>query len=358
MFRKFKLDIPRLILAIIVMLLGIIFIILLSNTKLVIGGKNLTSIGIIISGLIFYSGILVILAMFENETVLAIGILMPSIIAVAIFVYGFIAWSLRVSLSKWKGLTPDFTWVGLQQYINLFNHDQRFMIDVRNTAMFTVGFILGCLILGLGLAILLDQKLKGEAIFRGIFIFPMAISFIASGVVWGWLMNPATGDRITGINLIFKTLGLDSLISLWHSTPQPWGMAFTIIPAVWQLSGFTMALYLGGIRSISDDLREAARVDGASEIEIYRHIILPMLKPVTLSAVIILGHMSLKIFDLIVALGNKDIRLDVPGIYMWVTTFDGTNYAQGAAIGILMLISVAILVVPYLVQSMRSETEI
>jgi glucose/mannose transport system permease protein len=358
MFRKFKLDIPRLILAIIVMLLGIIFIILLSNTKLVIGGKNLTSIGIIISGLIFYSGILVILAMFENEIVLAIGILMPSIIAVAIFVYGFIAWSLRVSLSKWKGLTPDFTWVGLQQYINLFNHDQRFMIDVRNTAMFTVGFILGCLILGLGLAILLDQKLKGEAIFRGIFIFPMAISFIASGVVWGWLMNPATGDRITGINLIFKTLGLDSLISLWHSTPQPWGMAFTIIPAVWQLSGFTMALYLGGIRSISDDLREAARVDGASEIEIYRHIILPMLKPVTLSAVIILGHMSLKIFDLIVALGNKDIRLDVPGIYMWVTTFDGTNYAQGAAIGILMLISVAILVVPYLVQSMRSETEI
>ena len=358
MFRKFALNVPRLIIAIILMLLGVAFIVILSKTELIIGGKNLTSIGIILSGLIFYSGILIILAMFENETILAIGLLMPSIIAVAIFVYGFIAWSARVSLSKWKGLTPDFTWVGLQQYINLFNNDQRFMIDVRNTALFTVGFIIGCLILGLGLAILLDQRLKGEAIFRGIFIFPMAISFIASGVVWGWLMNPATGSRITGINLIFKTLGLDSLISLWHSTPQPWGMAFTIIPAVWQLSGFTMALYLGGIRSISDDLREAARVDGASELEIYRHIILPMLKPVTLSAVIILGHMSLKIFDLIVALGNKDIRLDVPGIYMWVTTFDGTNYAQGAAIGILMLISVAILVVPYLVQSMRSETQI
>jgi glucose/mannose transport system permease protein len=255
-------------------------------------------------------------------------------------------------------LNPDFTWVGLQQYITLFSHDQRFLIDVRNTGMFTVGFIIGCLIIGLGLAILLDQRLKGEAIFRGIFIFPMSISFIASGVVWGWLMNPATGNRITGINLIFQSLGLNSLISLWHSTPQPWGMAFTIIPAVWQLSGFTMALYLGGIRSISDDLREAARVDGASEFQIYRHIILPLLQPVTLSAVIILGHMSLKIFDLIVALGNKDIRLDVPGIYMWVTTFDGTNYAQGAAIGILMLISVAILVVPYLVQSMRSETEL
>jgi len=340
------------------MLVGAILIFILSKTQFVIGGKNLTSIAIIICGLTFYSGILVIVAMFEDETVLSIAILTPSIIAVAIFVYGFIGWSVRVSLSKWKGLNPDFTWVGLQQYITLFNHDQRFLIDVRNTGMFTVGFILGCLLLGLGLAILLDQKLKGEAIFRGIFIFPMSISFIASGVVWGWLMNPATGNRITGINLIFQTLGLDSLISLWHSTPMPWGMAFTVIPAVWQLSGFTMALYLGGIRSISDDLREAARVDGASEFQIYRHIILPLLQPVTLSAVIILGHMSLKIFDLIVALGNKDIRLDVPGIYMWVTTFDGTNYAQGAAIGVLMLISVAILVVPYLVQSMRSETEI
>jgi len=358
MFRRFNLHVPRLILAIILMLLGAAFIYLLSKTELTIAGKNLTSIGILISGLIFYLGILVIVAMFESETVLSIGLLLPSIIAVAIFVYGFIGWSVRVSLSKWKGLNPDFTWVGLQQYITLFNHNQRFNIDVRNTLTFTVGFILGCLILGLGLAILLDQRLKGEAIFRGIFIFPMSISFIASGVVWGWLMNPAIGNRLTGLNLIFKTLGLDSLISLWHSTPYPWGMAFTVIPAIWQLSGFTMALYLGGIRSISDDLREAARVDGANEFQIYRYIILPLLQPVTLSAVIILGHMSLKIFDLIVALGNQAISLDVPGIYMWRTTFDGTNYGQGAAIGILMLISVAILVVPYLVQSMRSETEL
>ena len=135
-------------------------------------------------------------------------------------------------------------------------------------------------------------------------------------------------------------------------------MAFTVIPAVWQLSGFTMALYLGGIRSISDDLREALAWMAPASSQIYRYIILPMLQPVTLSAVIILGHMSLKIFDLIVALGNKDIRLDVPGIYMWTTTFDGTNYAQGAAIGILMLISVAVLVVPYLIYNMRTETEL
>jgi len=357
MLRKFKFDPLKLIFAILLMLFGVIAIYFLSRTKLAIAGSDFTSIGILVSGLVFYVGVLVIVGMFENEELLSISLLTPSIVAVAIFVYGFIAWSVRVSLSKWKGLLPDFTWAGLSQYTYLF-HDARFMIDVRNTVVFTIGFIAGCLILGLGLAVLLDQKLKGEALFRGIFLFPMSISFIASGVVWGWLMNPATGSRITGINLIFQKLGLDSLISLWHSSPQPWGMLYTVIPAVWQLSGFTMALYLGGIRSISEDIREAARVDGATEFEIYRYVVLPMLQPVTLSAVIILGHMSLKIFDLIVALGHKDLRLDVPGIYMWTTTFDGTNYAQGAAIGVLMLVSVAVLVVPYLVYSIRTEAEI
>lgn len=358
MSKRFRLNLPRLGLAIALMLVGAISIFFLSKANLVLRGTNFTSIALLVCGLIFYAGIILIVAMFENELFLTVTLLLPSIVAVAIFVYGFIGWSIRVSLSKWKGLNPDFTWVGLAQYTNLFNNDPRFIIDVRNTVMFTVLFIAACLIIGLGLAILVDQKLKGEPIFRSIFLFPMSISFIASGVVWGWLMNPATGSRTAGINLIFKSLGLNSLISLWHSTPQPWGMAYTVIPAVWMLSGYTMALYLGGIRSVSDDLREAARVDGASEFEIYRYIILPLLQPVTLSAVIILGHMSLKIFDLIVALGNKDIRLDVPGIYMWVTTFDGTNYAQGAAIGVLMLISVAILVIPYLVQNMRTETQL
>jgi glucose/mannose transport system permease protein len=349
---------PKILLALFLMLVGAISIYLLNQNKLLIGERDLTSIALLLAGLVSYAGVVVLIhTLFESETALSIALLMPSIIAVAIFVYGFIGWSARVSLSKWKGLNPDYTFVGLQQYINLF-HDARFKIDIRNTGVFTVGFILGCIIIGLGLAILLDQKLKGESIFRGIFLFPMSISFIASGVVWGWLMNPATGNRTTGINLIFKSLGLDFLISKWHSTAPPWGMAFTVIPAVWQLSGFVMALYLGGIRSIPEEVREAARVDGASESQIYRHIILPLLQPVTLSAVIILGHMSLKIFDLIVAIGSKDLRLDVPGIYMWTTTFDGTNYAQGAAIGMLMLVSVAILVIPYLIYSIRTEAQL
>jgi glucose/mannose transport system permease protein len=358
MSRGFEFRASRMILALAMMAGGAVAMYFVSRTPLVIRGSNLTSIALLLGGLVFYAGILVIVAMFKNETYLSIAVLLPSMIAVAIFVYGFIGWSIRVSFSKWKGLTPDFTWVGLQQYTELLQHDTRFGIDARNTGVFTVGFILGCLVIGLALAILLDQRLKGEAVFRGIFLFPMSISFIASGVVWSWLMNPATGSRITGINLIFQMLHLDFLISLWHSSPQPWGMAYTVIPAVWQLSGFTMALYLGGLRSIPEEMREAARVDGASEFQIYRFIIMPLLQPVTLSAVIILGHMSLKIFDLIVALGHKDMRVDVPGIYMWTTTFDGTQYAQGAAIGVLMLVSVALLVVPYLIYSMRTEAEL
>jgi len=287
---------------------------------------------------------------------LAVALAAPSIVATAIFVYGFIGWSIRVSVSKWTGLIPDYTFVGLRQYLDLAS-DGRFALDVRNTAVFTVLFLIACLGIGLFLAILLDQRLKGESFFRSIYLFPMAISFIVTGVVWRWLMNSASGTRISGLNLLFHELGLDFLFSRWHLTDPPWGIAFVVIPAVWQMSGFTMALYLGGLRSISEDLREAARVDGASELQTYRYIILPLLQPVTLSAVIILGHISLKIFDLIVAISQNSIALDVPGVYMWRTTFDGNNYGQGAAIGIIMLVTVALLIVPYLIYSMRTEAE-
>jgi glucose/mannose transport system permease protein len=256
-------------------------------------------------------------------------------------------------VSAWKGLLPDYTWVGLDNYKNLFV-DPRFHIDIRNTVMFTVVFVLGCLIIGLALAILLDQGLKGEAFFRSLFLFPMAISFIVTGVVWRWLMNPATGDRTSGLNLIFQSLGLDSLVSSWQATPY-WGMAFIAIPAIWQMSGYTMALYLAGLRSISEELKEAARVDGATELQIYRRVMLPQLRPVTLTALIILGHISLKVFDLIIAVAGKQYALDVPAIYMWQTTFDGYFFGRGAAIGILLLLSVGVLVVPYLWYTQRQE---
>src|SRR5512146_1129349 len=139
MSRGFEFRAPRMILALALILGGLAAIFILRTTPLTIGTSNPTSIGLLLGGLVFYAGILVVIAMFKNETYLSIAMLLPSMIAVAIFVYGFIGWSIRVSLSQWKGLLPDYTWVGLQQYINLFNKDPRFMIDVRNTAVFTVG---------------------------------------------------------------------------------------------------------------------------------------------------------------------------------------------------------------------------
>jgi glucose/mannose transport system permease protein len=124
------------------------------------------------------------------------------------------------------------------------------------------------------------------------------------------------------------------------------------------MSGVTMALYLGGLRAIPESLREAARVDGASELQLYRRVVLPLLRPITLSAMIILGHISLKVFDLIVAVAGKQLSLDVPAIYMWTTTFDGNFYNRGAAIGTMLLISVAFLVIPYLRFTLKSEAEI
>lgn len=292
----------------------------------------------------------------NSDTVLSVALVTPSIIAVLIFVYGFIAWSARVSLSQWKGLNPDYTWAGLSNYIGLFN-DPRFHKDISNTIIFTVLFVGGCLLLGLLMAILLDQRLRGEGFFRSLFLFPMAISFIVTGVVWRWLMNPALGSRMSGFNLLFDTLGLDFLINTWHGHRE-WGIAAIAIPAIWQMSGFTMALYLGGLRAIPDSLREAARVDGATEFQLYRRVLLPLLSPVTLSAMIILGHISLKVFDLIVAVAGKQLYLDVPAIYMWQTTFDGYFYGRGAAIGILLLLSVAVLVIPYLRYTLRTEAEL
>jgi glucose/mannose transport system permease protein len=296
------------------------------------------------------------MAKFKNtDNLISVALVAPSIIAVGIFIYGFIAWTLRVSLSSWKGLLPDYSWAGLSNYIELFS-DPRFLIDLRNTAIFTLVFVVGSLLLGFFTAILLDQNLPGENFFRNLFLFPLAISYIVTGVVWRWLMNPAEGTRISGFNQLFSYFGWDFLVNRWHTTPT-WGIAAIALAAIWQMSGFTMALYLGGLRSIPDEVRESARVDGASEWQLYRYIIIPLLNPVTLSAVIILGHISLKVFDLIIALAGKQLALDVPAIYMWQATFDGYFFGRGAAISILLLLIISILIIPYIFYNLRNEAE-
>lgn len=283
---------------------------------------------------------------------------LPSVAAIAVFVYGFAGWTGYVSLTRWNDVLPNYAWAGLRTYTDLFA-TFRFPIDIANTVKFTVAFLAGCLLLGFSLAVLLDRTGRGEAAFRTIFLAPLAISFIVTGVVWRWLLNPGSVQLgSVGINLLLDRAHLGFLKTGWYTDPRI-GILAVAVAAIWQMSGYTMALYLAGLRSIPEDLREAARVDGAGEWELYRRILIPLLQPITLSAVIILGHISLKIFDLVVAMtgSGPGFSSDVPAFFMFDTTFRGNHFAQGAAIAEILLVLVALLTIPYLVYSTRAEVQ-
>jgi glucose/mannose transport system permease protein len=276
----------------------------------------------------------------------------PSVILIAVFVYGFIGYTAFVSTTKWYGINPDYTSVGLRQYTDLFGLP-RFQADVTNTIEFTVLFLSACILLGFGAAILLDMKLRGTIFFQNIFLFPLAISFVVTGTVWRWMLNPNYG-----INLLFDQVHLGFLQSPWLADTRT-ALYGLVIAATWQMSGFCMAMFLAGLRGIPDELREAARVDGASELQGFLRVVLPLMRPITLSAVIILGHISLKIFDLVYVMtfGGPGYATDMPGLYMFVATFRQNLYGRGAAIAVVLLCLVALLIVPYLVWSMRQEVE-
>lgn len=332
------------------------------------------------------------------EKIVGFMFVLPSLIAVLIFVYGFIGWTGWVSVSNWKrGANPDYTYAGFESYARLFGTSEkyasgidarRFAAGMRNVVGFTALFLVSCIVVGFTLATLLDRHVVGEGFFRSVFLFPMAISFIVTGLAWRWLFTPGDPNiGSTGINLLFEKIGLgffkpnwssDVVYSIptdsgvgqflasiglgWFASPSfgvSLGIITLTIAAMWQLSGYTMALYLAGLRGIPDDLREAARVDGANEWQIYRHIIIPLLRPVTLSVVIILAHISLKIYDLVVAMGGEGQGFikDVPALNMWDTTYGQSRFAQGAAIGVVLLILISILIIPYLTISLRQQEE-
>lgn len=308
-------------------------------------------------------------------------LLSPSVIALAIFVYGFIGMTVWISMSTWDTAVMDLSltdpfWA---IYDALFNMT-RFQINIRNTIVFTVFFLLLAVGLGLLFAVLLDQHIPGNALFRNVFLFPYALSFVVTGVAWRWIFNPETGINILvdhlGINWVLGKLGMDPFAPKWITDPRvmgdlaaviplpdaikaqlgiPMAMIPVIIAAVWQLSGFAMAMYLSGLAAVSDEVREAAALDGASTFQLYKHIIIPLLKPITISTMIILGHVSLKIFDLVYAMSGRGpgYATEVPGIFMFEKTFKTLEYNTGAAASVVMLLLVSMVIVPYLARSMK-----
>jgi glucose/mannose transport system permease protein len=275
----------------------------------------------------------------------AILMLLPSIVAIALFVYGFIAWNGWASLTNWRGLGtmnqvgpirfPAADFSGLSNYERLFQ-TPRFLTDLRNNAIFTVVFLVGCVVVGLVLAIMLDRKVRGEGFFRNVFLLPMALSFVVTGTIWRW---------------VFLQLG-------WVTNPNL-ALPALIIAAIWQESGFTMAMFLAALRGIPADIREAARVDGATEFRMYRDVNLPLINPVVLSALIILRHLSHKSFDLVYVMTGGSPTLgyatDMPSLYLFQLAFGDNLFARAAAVAMIMLLFVAVIIIPYLWTNLRAE---
>ena len=279
---------------------------------------------------------------------------LPSIIAMAVFVYGMIGYTLRESLqNRTNSYAEDISYVGFANYVELWQ-DPEFTHALSNLLKFTAVFMIGCLLSGLIMSLLLEKGIKGEGFFRSTYLYPMAISFIAMGTSWRWLMDSARDADATGLNYLLQKVGLGALQSDWY-TSEAGSMYAMALPAIWQMAGYVMALFLAGFRGIPDDLREAARVDGASEFKIYRHILFPQLSPTFLTVLIILGHISMKVFDLIFGIATKSYVTKVLAIYMWQVIFDFQNYAKGAAIAIVILLMIAVAVIPYLIYVNKTE---
>ncbi|WP_369372933.1 carbohydrate ABC transporter permease [Promicromonospora sp. Populi] len=284
--------------------------------------------------------------------------LAPSLILLGVFVYGLIAANFSTSFTdshtaaQATGQAPT-TFVWFTNYLDLLASED-FQHSLMNLLLYTVVFLAGTMVMGFLWAWMLEKPIKGEGLFRSVYLFPMAVSFVASGVVWRWLLNSNQDEQASGLNRLFQMVGLDFLQNNWWNNVT-FGIIAIAIPAVWQLSGYVMALFLAGFRGIPDELREAARMDGASEWKLYRYVLFPQLSPVALSALIIIGHMSLKAFDLIMSISKPaNYQTKVPAVDMFVfkSSFD---YANAAAVGSILLIIVALVIVPYLIRTNREE---
>ncbi|GAA4919788.1 carbohydrate ABC transporter membrane protein 1, CUT1 family (TC 3.A.1.1.-) [Stackebrandtia albiflava] len=284
----------------------------------------------------------------------ALLLISPSLILVGIFVYGFLGWNLRVSFTSWQGFAPTYDFVGFENYAALMD-DPIWWRDVRHVLVFTLVFVAGALAVGFLLALLMEKGVRGENLFRSVYLFPMAISFIATAIIWRGLLNNGSGDSTAGINKLFAYAGLGFLHSDWHKSDSGWAIAAIALPAGWALSGYIMALFLAGMRGVPDELREAARVDGAGEVRVFWHVVRPMLWPTVMSAVVILAHISLKTFDLMFAIDQRSPRIETPALYMYHSVFPGNFYARGATIATVLVLGIAVIIVPYIWYTMRAE---
>ncbi len=271
----------------------------------------------------------------------------PSFVLALLFIYGLIAWNGYLSLSASR-LLPNYEFAGFQQYVNLYD-SERFRVALSNMAVFGTLFVGGAMAIGLLLAILLDQKIRAEGVLRTIYLYPMALSFIVTGTAWKWILNPGLG-----IEHLVRQWGFESFTFDWLVDPDK-AIYCIAIAGVWQSAGFVMALFLAGLRGIDDSIVKAAQVDGASLPRIYWRILIPSLRPVFFSTLMVVSHLAIKSFDLVMALtaGGPGFATDLPATFMYAMAFSRGQIGLGAASATVMLALVAAIVVPYLYSELR-----
>ena len=276
-------------------------------------------------------------------------VLAPSFAALILFVYGFILFTLYLSTTS-STLLPVFDFIGFGAYSRLFSIPN-WTVALKNLAIFGSLYIVLCTAMGLFLAILIDQKIRGEGLLRPIFLYPMALSFIVTGTAWKWFLDPGIGLEQT-----MHALGWTSFTFNWIKDSQM-AIYTIVIAAVWQSSGFVMAMFLAGLRGIDSEIMKAAQIDGASTVQTYRRIVIPQLRPAFLSAFVVLAHLAIKSFDLIIAMtnGGPGRATEMPSTFMYSYTFTRNQMNVGAASAVIMLIMISSIIVPYLYAELRGE---
>ena len=275
-------------------------------------------------------------------------LLLPAIVATLVFVYAFILWTVGISLTP-STLVPRWEWNGLAQYVRLFEQE-RFQVSLKNLGLFCAFSIPLTALLGLALAILLDQKMRAEGLLRTIYLYPMALSFIVTGTAWKWLLNPEIG-----IQAMVRSLGWAQFEFDWMSNPER-AIFCVVIASIWQSTGFAMALFLAGIRAIDAQVISAARLDGARSWILYRRVVLPMLRPVFLSVGVILANTAIKTFDLVLALtgGGPGFSSDLPALYMVVHAFQRSQLGLAAASASVIFVLLMLVLIPHLGRELKS----
>jgi glucose/mannose transport system permease protein len=277
-------------------------------------------------------------------------VLAPSVAAILVCVYGFIAFTLFLSFTNAKLLPTDFTtFVGLDNYVALFDH-RNWRISLANLAIFAPLYIGVCSVLGLTLAIFLDQKIRIEGVLRPIYLYPMALSFIVTGVAWKWFLDPGIG-----LEAVMKSWGWETFSFRWIKD-NDMAIYTIVIAAVWQSSGFVMAMFLAGLRGIDNEILKAAQIDGASNWKLYSRIIIPIMRPAFISVFVVLAHLAIKTYDLVIAMtgGGPGRATYIPAIAMYDFTFTRQSMGLGASSAIVMLMMIAAVIVPYLYSELRA----